>query len=107
LHVGDHPAFRLAEKSNSIQLPFHFPRVRGFEVLRQIRAKSAIPVIMRTAHGYARDRFSGGSGLSITGRAVRLRGGSVRAVNCKDGGLLIELQLPLHGKQKSETANTS
>ena len=27
------------------------PGIRGFEVLRQIRAKSAIPVIMLTAHG--------------------------------------------------------
>jgi signal transduction histidine kinase len=46
--------------------------------------------------GDARDRFSGGSGLglSITERAVRLHGGTVRAENCTDGGLLIELQLP-------------
>lgn len=59
--------------------------------------------------GDARDRFSGGSGLglSITERAVRLHGGSVRAVNCKDGGLLIELQLPLNGKHKADSAKTS
>src|SRR5271169_1512140 len=44
----------------------------------------------------ARDRFSGGSGLglSITERAVRLHGGKVRAENCRDGGLLVELSLP-------------
>ena len=46
--------------------------------------------------GHARDRSTGGSGLglSITDRAIRLHGGSVRAMNCRDGGLLIELRLP-------------
>jgi two-component system, OmpR family, sensor histidine kinase CpxA len=46
--------------------------------------------------GDARDRFSGGSGLglSITERAVRLHGGTVKAQNCKDGGLLVEMRLP-------------
>jgi two-component system sensor histidine kinase CpxA len=46
--------------------------------------------------GDARDRFSGGSGLglSITERAVRLHGGTVRAENCTDGGLRIEMRLP-------------
>ncbi|HUJ81539.1 MAG TPA: ATP-binding protein [Candidatus Acidoferrales bacterium] len=50
--------------------------------------------------GDARDRFSGGSGLglSITERAVRLHGGTVRAENCKDGGLLIEMHLPFATK---------
>jgi two-component system sensor histidine kinase CpxA len=50
--------------------------------------------------GDARDRFSGGSGLglSITERAVRLHGGTVKAENCNDGGLLVELQLPCGGK---------
>jgi signal transduction histidine kinase len=46
--------------------------------------------------GDARDRSTGGSGLglSITDRAVRLHGGSVRAINAPHGGLLIELRLP-------------
>ncbi len=35
------------------------PGVRGFEVLRQIRAKSAIPVVMLTAHGDDVDRIVG------------------------------------------------
>jgi len=35
------------------------PGIRGFEVLRQIRAKSAIPVIMLTAHGDDVDRIVG------------------------------------------------
>src|SRR5271170_5328260 len=48
----------------------------------------------------ARDRFSGGSGLglSITERAVRLHGGTVKAENCPDGGLLVELSLPSAAK---------
>jgi two-component system, OmpR family, response regulator CpxR len=35
------------------------PGIRGFEVLRQIRAKSALPVIMLTAHGDDVDRIVG------------------------------------------------
>jgi two-component system response regulator CpxR len=35
------------------------PGIRGFEALRQIRAKSAIPVIMLTAHGDDVDRIVG------------------------------------------------
>ena len=44
----------------------------------------------------ARDRQSGGGtglGLAITERAVRLHGGSVKAVNAPDGGLAVELKL--------------
>lgn len=36
-----------------------------------------------------------GLGLAITERIVRMHGGSVRALNAQDGGLLIELELPL------------
>ena len=36
-----------------------------------------------------------GLGLAITERIVRMHGGSVRASNAKDGGLLVELELPL------------
>jgi signal transduction histidine kinase len=44
----------------------------------------------------ARDRQSGGVGLglSITERAVRLHGGSARALNRPGGGLLVEIRLP-------------
>ena len=44
----------------------------------------------------ARDRQTGGVGLglSITERAVRLHGGSVRAMNRPGGGLMVEIQLP-------------
>jgi len=44
----------------------------------------------------ARDRESGGSGLglAITSRAVRLHGGTVKAVNAASGGLEITISLP-------------
>jgi hypothetical protein len=44
----------------------------------------------------ARDRLSGGAGLglSITDRVIRAHGGTVRAHNHPDGGLVIELTLP-------------
>jgi two-component system, OmpR family, sensor histidine kinase CpxA len=44
----------------------------------------------------ARDRQTGGVGLglSITERAVRLHGGSVKAMNRPGGGLLVEIRLP-------------
>jgi len=51
--------------------------------------------------GDARERSAGGSGLglSITDRAVRLHGGSVKAENCADGGLVVELKFPLSANE--------
>jgi two-component system sensor histidine kinase CpxA len=45
----------------------------------------------------ARDRQSGGVGLglSITARAVHLHGGQVVAANAPDGGLVVELKIPI------------
>jgi two-component system sensor histidine kinase CpxA len=47
--------------------------------------------------GDARDRQTGGNGLglAITSRAVRLHGGTVKAANAPDGGLVVEIRLPL------------
>jgi two-component system sensor histidine kinase CpxA len=47
----------------------------------------------------ARDRLSGGAGLglSITDRVIRAHGGSVNAQNHPEGGLVIELTLPVDG----------
>jgi two-component system sensor histidine kinase CpxA len=45
----------------------------------------------------ARGRQTGGVGLglAITERAVRLHGGSVRAANRPEGGLMVEIRLPV------------
>ena len=47
----------------------------------------------------ARERASGGTGvgLAITERAVHLHGGEVNASNAPDGGLVVEISLPLSG----------
>jgi two-component system sensor histidine kinase CpxA len=52
----------------------------------------------------ARDRISGGVGLglSITDRAVRGHGGTVQARNAADGGLSIEIRLPLQSSPSAD-----
>jgi signal transduction histidine kinase len=49
----------------------------------------------------ARVRSTGGVGLglAITERAIRLHGGSVKASNLPEGGLLIEIRLPLEPRE--------
>jgi two-component system response regulator CpxR len=42
-----------------IILDVMLPGIRGFEVLRRVRAKSAVPIIMLTAHGDDVDRIVG------------------------------------------------
>jgi two-component system sensor histidine kinase CpxA len=48
----------------------------------------------------ARGRQTGGVGLglAITERAVRLHGGTVKAANRPQGGLIVEIRLPLHSE---------
>lgn len=43
------------------------------------------------------DRQTGGTGLglAIAARAVRLHGGEIKATNAPDGGLIVEMRLPL------------
>ncbi len=45
----------------------------------------------------ARDRKTGGTGLglAIADRAVRIHGGTIKATNAPDGGLIVEIKLPL------------
>jgi two-component system sensor histidine kinase CpxA len=52
----------------------------------------------------ARGRQTGGVGLglAITERAVRLHGGSVRAVNRPEGGLMVEIRLPVEVSDSAE-----
>jgi two-component system sensor histidine kinase CpxA len=50
----------------------------------------------------ARGRQTGGVGLglAITERAVRLHGGTVRAANRPQGGLMVEIRLPLESAKR-------
>jgi two-component system sensor histidine kinase CpxA len=52
----------------------------------------------------ARGRQTGGVGLglAITERAVRLHGGSVRAANRPEGGLMVEIRLPLEAHDTAD-----
>ena len=52
----------------------------------------------------ARDRASGGTGLglSISERAVRVHGGTITARNGEDGGLVIDIRLPLETHPAAE-----
>jgi two-component system, OmpR family, sensor histidine kinase CpxA len=53
----------------------------------------------------ARGRQTGGVGLglAITERAVRLHGGSVRAVNRPEGGLMVEIRVPVEVSISTES----
>jgi signal transduction histidine kinase len=60
--------------------------------------EAALPNLFRPFYrvGDDRDRETGGTGLglAITEAAVRLHGGMIRAANCSEGGLIIEISLP-------------
>lgn len=57
----------------------------------------------------ARGRQTGGVGLglAITERAVRLHGGTVRASNRPEGGLMVEIRIPLEVEIQSEAPASS
>jgi two-component system, OmpR family, sensor histidine kinase CpxA len=54
----------------------------------------------------ARGRQTGGVGLglAITDRAVRLHGGTIRVSNRPQGGLMVEIRLPLSSAEVSDTS---
>ena len=80
-------------------------RRSGDEALLAIRDRgpgvpeAALPQLFEPFYRVAdaRDRQTGGIGLglSIADRAIRFHGGSVRAENAPDGGLLVTLRLPV------------
>ena len=60
--------------------------------------EAALPHIFQAFYrvGDARVRGTGGVGLGLTivDRTIRLHGGTVRAANAADGGLVVELTVP-------------
>ena len=59
-HTGPEGAARaLAEAWHAVLLDLMLPGCDGFEVLRRIRAQSAVPVLMLTARGEEADRIVG------------------------------------------------
>jgi two-component system sensor histidine kinase CpxA len=55
----------------------------------------------------ARGRQTGGVGLglAITDRAVRLHGGTIRVSNRPQGGLMVEIRLPLSASEKENSSD--
>lgn len=55
----------------------------------------------------ARGRQTGGAGLglAITERAVRLHGGTVRATNRAEGGLMVEIRLPIEAALQTDSSS--
>ena len=51
-----------------------------------------------------RDRKTGGSGLglSIAARAVHLHHGTIKAANAQDGGLIVEIRLPIASAKRTD-----
>jgi signal transduction histidine kinase len=70
--------------------------------------EASIPHLFRPFYrvGDSRERETGGTGLglAITAAAVRFHGGTVRAANASEGGVIIEISLPVsYGGVRSET----
>jgi two-component system response regulator CpxR len=58
-HSGQDALARIDESWHAVLLDYMLPGVDGMEVLRRIRARSAVPVLMLTARGEEPDRIAG------------------------------------------------
>jgi len=102
-------AIRHTEKHTQVELSLASESLNGGDRWAAIRVRdhgrgvpeNAIEEIFRPFYRVedARDRTTGGTGLglSIAARAVRLHHGMIKASNAKDGGLIVEIRLPLRG----------
>ena len=58
----------------------------------------------RVENSQDRKACGAGLGLAIAARAVRLHGGTITAANHPDGGLLVEIRLPVKGRSRKNIA---
>ena len=95
--------------SARFQLRQHLLKVGRFGARRMLlkRFNGLFPAIKRLLLlGFVRRQTGGvGLGLAITERAVALHGGTIRALNRPQGGLMVEIRLPL-GEDASDAAGT-
>ncbi len=99
-------AVRYTAEGSTVEVTLHSERKAGPErAICKVRdhgrgvPEEALSNLFRPFYRVAdsRDRETGGTGigLAITERAVRLHGGTVTASNAADGGLVVEISLPL------------
>jgi len=110
-------AIRYTEESTSVQIRLESEEgTTGREaVVRVIDAGPGVPEdaldkLFRPFYRIddARGRQTGGVGLglAITARAVSLHGGTVQARNRREGGLMVEIRLPLAAVEEAEERTT-
>ena len=96
-------AVRHTQPDTSVEISLYR---RGEQTLVRVRDRgpgvpesrlSEIFIPFRRIDPAASNGDGAGLGLAITERAVRLHGGRVHAMNLKDGGLIVEIELPAEG----------
>ncbi len=99
-------SIRYTPEGTQVDVTLHVERMEGnSRAIARVRdhgpgvPEDAIPHIFRPFYrvGDDRNRQTGGVGLglAIAQQAVRLHGGSISAANAPDGGLVIDISLPL------------
>jgi CheY-like chemotaxis protein len=76
----------------ALLLDVMLPDLDGFEVCRQVRAESDIPILMLTARGDEMDRIVGLE-LALVRQIARHHGGVVRCLQREGGGTSFEVEL--------------
>ena len=99
-------AIRYTQEHSSVEIELEsVPRAHGFEAVLKVSdsgpgvPQEALAKLFEPFYRLddARGRLTGGVGLglAITERAVRFHGGKVTAFNRPEGGLRVEIRLPL------------
>ena len=97
-------AVRHTREGTAVEIDMHAESEGSRRVSIRVRDRgpgvpeAALPFIFEPFYrvGDGRERGTGGVGLGLTiaHRTIRLHGGSLRATNAPDGGLVVELRLP-------------